>query len=352
MSVPAARIRTSSGWRDLAIQGAPGVPGYTPSAKGYGFMTFAAADMAHRIYAPPMTTEWDQLGGASFADNTGAFTTRVAGKFLIIMVVDQISVAGNVHVGIIRNNTTAETGVTAANPTLSDGAIKGGNSHTWIMNLNANDYVRYFGCHSGGGTAYMQLLVVRLDAPVTNIITNIPLVSTLPASPVDGQEIYYLADATNGIIWHLRYRAAASGAYKWEFVGGSSLFSEVTTAEATTTSTYVALATAGPLITLPLAGDYMVEHGMIGHSGADDVIALMSYDIGATAAGDGDSCQAAYGKIGPGTARSSAPSVMRSRRKNAIAAATTLTAKYRSSFAGVNVNLSARWMNVTPIRVG
>jgi hypothetical protein len=27
-----------------------------------------------------------------------------------------------------------------------------------------------------------------------------PLVSTLPTSPIDGDEVYYLADATNGII--------------------------------------------------------------------------------------------------------------------------------------------------------
>src|SRR5262245_59117871 len=27
------------------------------------------------------------------------------------------------------------------------------------------------------------------------------LVSSLPGSPTDGQEVYYLADATNGVIW-------------------------------------------------------------------------------------------------------------------------------------------------------
>lgn len=50
------------------------------------------------------------------------------------------------------------------------------------------------------------------------------LVSTLPASPYDGQEVFYLADAAAGVVWHLCYRAASPSAYKWEFVGGASLF--------------------------------------------------------------------------------------------------------------------------------
>lgn len=86
------------------------------------------------------------------------------------------------------------------------------------------------------------------------------VVSSLPGSPADGQEVYYLADGTNGIIWHLRYRAAASGSYKWEFLGGSDLVHMVDASEATgTANTWVNLATNGPLITLPLAGDYDID---------------------------------------------------------------------------------------------
>jgi hypothetical protein len=55
-----------------------------------------------------------------------------------------------------------------------------------------------------------------------SVAAAIPTYETsLPSSPVDGQEIYYAADATNGVIWHLRYRSASSSSYKWEFVGGS-----------------------------------------------------------------------------------------------------------------------------------
>jgi hypothetical protein len=43
-----------------------------------------------------------------------------------------------------------------------------------------------------------------------------PVLTALPASPVDGQEIYFQADAgPPAVVWHLRRRAS-----KWEFVGG------------------------------------------------------------------------------------------------------------------------------------
>jgi hypothetical protein len=36
----------------------------------------------------------------------------------------------------------------------------------------------------------------------------VPYVTALPPGPVNGQEVFYAADATNGVIWHLRYRSA------------------------------------------------------------------------------------------------------------------------------------------------
>jgi hypothetical protein len=34
----------------------------------------------------------------------------------------------------------------------------------------------------------------------------IPYVTSLPASPSDGQEVFYAADASNNVIWNLRYQ--------------------------------------------------------------------------------------------------------------------------------------------------
>lgn len=89
----------------------------------------------------------------------------------------------------------------------------------------------------------------------------IPVVANLPANPNDGDEIYFLADAANGVIFHLRYRAASASIYKWESVGSSSpLFSRVATDETyTADSTFHDATTVGPQLTLPLAGDWRYD---------------------------------------------------------------------------------------------
>jgi hypothetical protein len=84
-----------------------------------------------------------------------------------------------------------------------------------------------------------------------------PYRTDLPTSPVDGQTIDYIADAANGVVWRLRYRAASASAYKWEFVGGAPLRTHVDTDETLVEgATYVDPTTPGPSLTLPLAGDY------------------------------------------------------------------------------------------------
>lgn len=84
----------------------------------------------------------------------------------------------------------------------------------------------------------------------------VPYVTALPPGPVDGQEIFYAADATNGVIWHLRYRSGASG---WEFIGGPPLQIYDVNSVTQASSTFADFSTAGPSLTMPLAGDYMVE---------------------------------------------------------------------------------------------
>lgn len=170
-------------------------------------------------------------------------------------------------------------------------------------------------------------------------------VTALPATPQDGMEIYYAADATNGVIWHLRYNGLSASAYKWEYVGGPPLFAEVETREALNSTTYAALTTAGPALTLPLAGDYDVEIGgrVEGTSATSDV--FMSYDIGATGASDNDALQ-----IFNGNTSIVGPSCARARRKTGLTAV-TLTAKYRSSAAS-GTAVGQRWLRATPVRVG
>lgn len=179
----------------------------------------------------------------------------------------------------------------------------------------------------------------RLDAAVAP-----ELVTALPGTPTDGQEVYYLADATNGVVWHLRYRAASASAYKWEFVGGPPLFAEVATDETTSSTTYAALATAGPSVTVPLAGDYVVAIGKESSNSGSFNLDWMSFDIGATAAVDAD------GTVSHSPGANLWDSDHRERRKTGLAAATALVSKYKT--AAGTARFRSRWMRVTPVRVG
>lgn len=170
------------------------------------------------------------------------------------------------------------------------------------------------------------------------------VVTALPGSPTDGQEINYLADAVNGIVWHLKYRAASASAYKWEYVGGPPLSAEVAAQQTTSNGAYADLATVGPSITLPLAGDYDVEHGCyVQTSATADTAGYMSYSIGATGAVDADGI-IGYG----GTAANVGQNVFRRQRKAALAAV-TLVAKYRKG--GGSPLFQYRRIAATPVRV-
>ena len=157
----------------------------------------------------------------------------------------------------------------------------------------------------------------------------------------DGDEAYIEVDSTNGIEWHVRY-LSAEPTYKWRFLGGRPLYSEVLASEATTSTTYVALTTGGPSLGVPRVGDYDVtigstisEQGIVG--------AFHSYDIGGTGAVDAD---AVYGQSSGATG---AASSVRTRRKAALTVV-TLTSKYRATSA-VNCLFASRWMAVVPVRL-
>lgn len=171
-------------------------------------------------------------------------------------------------------------------------------------------------------------------------------VTSLPANPYDGQEVYYGADPTNGVIWHLRYRSAASGSYKWEYIGGPPMTAEVLTLESTTSTTFTTLSTAGPTITTPLAGDYVVTIGATANNNSSNAGALMSYAIGGTSASTDDAIET-YNN----SAASDTGCYFRTRRKTGLAASTALAARYAANVGG-NASFWRRSMSITPIRVG
>lgn len=169
----------------------------------------------------------------------------------------------------------------------------------------------------------------------------LPAVTSLPSNPRDGQDCFY--KTSTGEVWHLRYNASVS---KWDFVGGTPLVSEIDNDEVrAVAAAYAALGTAGPSITVPLAGDYWVDFGANIYTNVA-FSANMSFDVGGTGAVDADCITLGT----PSAGNFTQASVSRRRRKTTLAASTALVAKYK---AGTNpANFRWRWMNVTPIRVG
>jgi hypothetical protein len=177
-------------------------------------------------------------------------------------------------------------------------------------------------------------------------------VSTLPSSPYDGQECYYLADAAAGIVWHLRYRAASTSAYKWEMLGGAPLRGAdlgnggdpTAAGESTTSAAFVDLATLGPDVTVPLAGEYLVSWGFTVIGNLTPANVQMSIANGATAASGNDSILQYIHTA------NSYYTLSRTRQFTCVAGA-LLRCKY-AGYTGMTTYFSKRWMNARPLRVG
>lgn len=156
-------------------------------------------------------------------------------------------------------------------------------------------------------------------------------------------EVYLEVDATNGKEWHLAFESGEV-TYKWRKIGGPALFSEVTTSEATASTAFAALATAGPSVALPRSGDYKVRIGFSGGTGGTLQVERMSYDIGGTGASDNDAA-----KTLTSTGTAGEYSVGRPREKTGLGSV-TLTAKYRQSAAN-SAPFAERWMEVDANRL-
>lgn len=115
---------------------------------------------------------------------------------------------------------------------------------------------------SGGAMIWDSPVIADVTGLQTALDAKQPKVTysaTPPGSPADGDEWVLPADATGGVMWRFRYRAASASAYKWEFVGGNSLYALVAAVESTTTvGAWLDLTTVGPRVTVPRAGDYDV----------------------------------------------------------------------------------------------
>lgn len=166
-------------------------------------------------------------------------------------------------------------------------------------------------------------------------------VSSLPASPITWSRIHFqtsaMAAMSPPVVWELVYDGT-----KWIALGNQPLYANIDTAQATGGTAYADLTTAGPSLSIPVAGDYLIEHGTDMTGSAGGTGGWHSYDIGASVAVDGDASVTGFGSAGQEF------TVTMTRKKTL--AAVTLTSKYKHF--GAAVTMSKRWLKVTPLRLG
>lgn len=166
------------------------------------------------------------------------------------------------------------------------------------------------------------------------------LVTSLPANPYDGQECYFLASATDGVIWHLRYRAASSFAYKWEFLGGSDLQIEGSSGGVNPGAAAWSVIQTTMQFTAPLNGEWDIEYGGTIQAGAATLV-----DIGLAIGGAAATQRSSFSHSGASTY-----STPIGRQKSVVTNGQNAIVQWRSSLSAF-LTKTVPWMRVRPVRV-
>jgi len=104
--------------------------------------------------------------------------------------------------------------------------------------------------------------IVTLDTGMASYAGKPTYGTTLPASPIDGQEAILVDSTTNpSFVWRFRYNAGSTSAYKWEFIGGAPIAPPLGGSMASGATTWTNLV-GGPTIVVPRSGEYLAGAGM------------------------------------------------------------------------------------------
>lgn len=102
----------------------------------------------------------------------------------------------------------------------------------------------------------------QLYGPGGRRVGTTPVVTALPVSPQDGDEVIFqnTSMANNGVGWRLRYNAFSPNTHKWECIGGSVFYAR--DPAVVNTANVGSVNYAGPQHTVPLAGFYEVTQSL------------------------------------------------------------------------------------------
>jgi hypothetical protein len=186
-------------------------------------------------------------------------------------------------------------------------------------------------------------------APTPWPVTSIPYGTTLPSSPVDGQEAILVDSLTNPTFqWRFRYNAGNTTAYKWEFIGGTTARTAGGAVIGILQSTN-SVDTGMPAITIPRAGGYRwVFGGNVYNAGTFVGAYATIIRVFANGVGVGSAAELRHHGITWDGACVSGDG------EAALAAGAQLTISTwqdRPSSAGGNSSVTGTWLQVTPLNV-
>jgi hypothetical protein len=206
-----------------------------------------------------------------------------------------------------------------------------------------------------GSNGFIDLSPIEFDTETVSAYVSGTIgpskVTTLPANPVDGQEVYYVADAANGVLWRLCYNAASASVSKWEFVGGPELVAGTDGGGANTTlgAAYTETLLTNPGIVLPLRGDYDLRcllGGFMSGTTAADFRVLPSNSGGTLPPGVVYASGFTGVQANYGFERTAAPRLLGCPAGNRVQIGVA------SSTGSLGFVTYARWLWVRPVRVG
>lgn len=261
---------------------------------------------------------------------SGSFFVTAAGAFNgLTLKVDGVD-AG--YIGFFFN----QAGVHTAPPTTMLKTAYGIGSHTVSINGGAN-----IGNDSGDRHS---LLLIELEntQQLVQIAARPPVVSTLPANPEHGQEVYYKAAADT--FWHLKYDSTLSDAYKWVYVGGPPLRKQVNGPRETSTwavGAAGAMVNSGIDLIVPLTGVYDLSGGADQFSDSVTMVYL-EFAIGTSGI--------IGGWVQSVTNAMSTTRIIHPWRFTFTSAPATIIMRHGTQ--ANNSKVDNRWAQLTPVRVG
>jgi len=271
------------------------------------------------------TPQWVGIG-YGLADADVATGAAISGKKLDLVG----SVVGR-GLDSAKPSAAANPGMLYFSTDVNGGTLYRSDGSIWRADTPAQ---QHHTAHESGGTDQLSLAGRQVQ---TNRGTS------PPASPAIGDIWIY---PFTGGYWMFVYDSNET-TYKWKFVGGSSMFSEILSDDTTNSTSYVDPGVNGPSITVPRAGDYEIEFGARVYSGNPSVgtSVYISLAIGATAPSDNDAISPEF------TTANEQKNQSRKLVKTGLSASDVVKMQFKVAGAGNAAHIQNRWLSVKPRRV-